>query len=499
MDTDVTGNRATTSAGRRGFTHRAAFLTVVITTVAAVFCTTLAVDALGRRSTGGASVGAVAKPLPQGTWTATTPRAGTTAPAGSLDLARGCGPLFDWAVRQRAVPRGTASVSYAVTAPAGSGVVIQQIKVVRGETIGAPRGDDVGCAGRVGAHGETTPRQDTFNLDGGPRLKQVLRAVRPSGVATGVLHVETRTCRCEWWVELKAVVDDRVRTVRIDDDGRPFRIAPPVRPLATPVDDDLTGTPVPLSRAHGDPGVRNGIAVRGAALSPSLYAPGERWLMEMEREVDAAALIGGNLDVAGVACGRMARALVARGATPAGSAVLELRIAAPVDTVTLDAAIRVHEVRVPRRPRHHYACAGPSWNPPDRAEDRLESLVADRSAYLDTMHALGPFPSGSLKYDPGWKVQDAVGRTMPFAVDETLNLYAIGEGRFVTSVHGSIGAGRATYTFTIEVRVTTPAGEVQEFTVSNNGEPFRLAAAPVRSPPGATREYRETHEGGPRG
>ncbi|MFD9304094.1 hypothetical protein ACFWCB_15825 [Streptomyces sp. NPDC060048] len=84
--------------------------------------------------------------LPRAPWTATLPESGRQPPAGLMRDALGCVPLFRWAAESRAVPRGQATVAYAVGASPSHAVVVRGIRVVKGPRLAVPRGDDVGCA-----------------------------------------------------------------------------------------------------------------------------------------------------------------------------------------------------------------------------------------------------------------------------------------------------------------------------------------------------------------
>ncbi|MBH5338692.1 hypothetical protein IHE55_29500 [Streptomyces pactum] len=479
--------RRAAAAGNRP-ARRSLVSFVAVATAVAMLGSSLAAGFLRHRYDTGPAPGiaAVGKPLMDGEgalWTATVPHAGAAAPRHTLKVTRGCGDLYRWATSRGAVPRGTAAVAYSVAAPADTSVVIEGIRVVKGARIATPRGDDVGCAGAVDPTVAGLPEPDRLDLDGRSPEKRVLRPVRPGGTTGGTLHITTRTCWCEWWVELDVVQDGKARTIRVDDGGEPFRVAPPARRLASGADLDVSA-PVPLSRANGDPREQGGVSVRGYP-DPVEFGHG-RWLMETQRPVDAPGAIGGNLDVAGVSCARMRRAVTAAGGITAGHTTFDLQITAPVEAVTVDAAVHIHRVWAGTPRRHHYGCAAPGWR------DDFEYPLEDRGLYLDTLHVIGVPGGGSLKYDPDWRPEDGEGKRILFSNRESLTLHRRPD-RWSRDIFGGVNAQQATFSFSLEVTVTLPSGEARHFTVDDNGEPFVLAPGAEKSPPLVSEEYREVH------
>lgn len=72
----------------------------------------------------------------------------TAAPARALGTGR-CAALYGWATARSAVPRGTASAAFILSAPDDSPVVVRSLRIVKGRTVPAPQGQDVECVGAV--------------------------------------------------------------------------------------------------------------------------------------------------------------------------------------------------------------------------------------------------------------------------------------------------------------------------------------------------------------
>lgn len=434
------------------------------------------------------------------TWTATLPAAGQTAPKKYVSAVRGCGSLFRWATGARAVPRGTVEVGYTVGAAPGSSTLVRGIRLVKGEPVEAPRGEDVGCVGRgidqrtayLGSQHDGGPMSIAgLSLDGGRSAQRGAYPVRAGGTISGIVRVSTRTCSCTWWLEADVEENGRPVTVRIDDDGRPFRIAPPVRALATPADlmgSSSSGTP--LSRAAGDPS-----GVGGVSVSMSLYQASRAWRVSTDRAVDALSAIEGNLDVGGVACRRMYESLIDGGGVPAGHTSLTLQVSGPPDVyeATLDASVRIHRVELPAEESHQYSCAPPGVDVDDSEEQ--ENPAESRSFYPNTLHALGPFASGSLKHDPDWNVRMSEGGEMPLAVDELMYLTRDGTGSNGGEITAGIGPEEATFHFTVDVTVTLPSGKEHSFELTDHGKPFVVAPDPGQPASLHRTDYHEAREG----
>lgn len=141
-----------------------------------------------------------------------------------------------WAATQQAVHGRNTIVEITVQGRKSAAVVLTALRVrVVGRTApaeGNVYAMDQGCGGRV------SPRYFDVDLDkdrpiarpvDGADLDIPIPAVRfPYSVSAGdpgVLRVsaQTVTCDCRWYLELEWSSEGRTGTVRIDDDGRPFR------------------------------------------------------------------------------------------------------------------------------------------------------------------------------------------------------------------------------------------------------------------------------------
>ncbi|MFE2480824.1 hypothetical protein [Streptomyces sp. NPDC059389] len=409
-------------------------------------------------------------------WTATLPQPGRQPPAELMRGALGCVPLFRWATAARAVPRGQVTLAYSVGASPSRPALVRGVRVVKGPAVPVPRGDDVGCAGWAqeerlaaitAARGKPV-RPVRLSLDHPGTRQEAPLPVRAGGTATGLVTVTTTACACSWWLELDVEENGRQVTVRVDDDGRPFTLAPPTAPLSTSADREVFASR-PLSRAFGDPQPpRAGVSV-AAALVPTP----DGWEAESDVPQDPAAAVGGEARLGGVACRRMYDSVVGAGGVPAGAHVLDLRISGPalVEGAVLDASVRLETVRLDAAQRYRYSCARAGVAP----GSPVERPDIGRHLFPDTLHALGPFPSGSLKYDPSWRPERGVGLSMPLAVAEPFAFGKAGpDGRGAFGISAVIAPIRATYGMTVEVTVTLPTGERGEFTLTDHGRPFLL-------------------------
>ncbi|MER5832521.1 helix-turn-helix domain-containing protein [Streptomyces sp. NPDC002130] len=141
-----------------------------------------------------------------------------------------------WAASQDAVHGGETLVRLTVQGRTDTAVVLEALRVrVAGRTAPA-RGDayamDRGCGGSI------TPRSFDVNLD---KDRPIARAVAGSDAGTPIpavrmpyrvsaqdpevllVNARTQGCDCRWYLELDWSSQGRTGTVRIDDDGRPFR------------------------------------------------------------------------------------------------------------------------------------------------------------------------------------------------------------------------------------------------------------------------------------
>jgi hypothetical protein len=404
------------------------------------------------------------------TWSATVPK-GEAVPERVLGTGR-CGALHRWATARSAVPRGTAAVAFTLAAPEDRGLVVRSLRVVEGRALPVPRGRDVECVGAVdhtvapglGVWGK-------LSLDA-PRDLGLSRYARPGATVGGVVEARTADCSCEWWIEVEVLEGDARRTVRIDDDGRPFTIAPPVARIGTDAQDasqQYGALDVALARGavaltHGAAAPARGVVAPGRAPGdssahavrlPEIRAQGV-W-MAADREVPAVGRIVGNPDVPGVVCERVERALMAAGAHRAGYTTYALVLAdrSPPGYEEAIADVSLHVVRV-ERPKSRptgYDCYPAGWSgwEPDTRERISAELVPDA---------------------PG----------LPFLTAEPLRFHrdtAAGPATDVLYFGVSpSGAGHLTYHFTIEVTVKTRSGEFARYTLDDAGRPFVLATRP---------------------
>ncbi|MEU0998074.1 helix-turn-helix domain-containing protein [Streptomyces olivaceus] len=141
-----------------------------------------------------------------------------------------------WAATQGAVHGGETLVQLTVQGRSNTAVVLEALRVrVSARTApaeGSAYAMDQGCGGAV------TPRFFAVDLDkdrplaravagndSGTPIPAVRMPYRVSATDPEVLLVTagTRACDCRWYLELDWSSQGRTGTVRIDDDGRPFR------------------------------------------------------------------------------------------------------------------------------------------------------------------------------------------------------------------------------------------------------------------------------------
>ncbi|MFJ5995279.1 helix-turn-helix domain-containing protein [Streptomyces sp. NPDC092370] len=141
-----------------------------------------------------------------------------------------------WAASQNAVHGGETLVQLSVQGRTDTAVVLEALRVrVVGRTTpaqGNAYAMDRGCGGSI------TPRSFDVNLD---KDRPIARAVAGSDAGTPIpavrmpyrvsardpevllVNARTQACDCRWYLELDWSSQGRTGTVRIDDDGRPFR------------------------------------------------------------------------------------------------------------------------------------------------------------------------------------------------------------------------------------------------------------------------------------
>ncbi|MBB4711644.1 hypothetical protein BJ965_001526 [Streptomyces luteogriseus] len=141
-----------------------------------------------------------------------------------------------WAASQNAVHGGETLVQLTVQGRTDTAVVLEALRVrVVGRT--APAQGNAYAMGR-GCGGSITPRSFDVNLD---KDRPIARAVAGSDTGTPIpavrmpyrvsardpevllVNARTQGCDCRWYLELDWSSQGRTGTVRIDDDGRPFR------------------------------------------------------------------------------------------------------------------------------------------------------------------------------------------------------------------------------------------------------------------------------------
>ncbi|MFJ8047106.1 helix-turn-helix domain-containing protein [Streptomyces luteogriseus] len=141
-----------------------------------------------------------------------------------------------WAASQNAVHGGETLVQLTVQGRTDTAVVLEALRVrVMGRT--APAQGNAYAMGR-GCGGSITPRSFDVNLD---KDRPIARAVSGSDTGTPIpavrmpyrvsardpevllVNARTQGCDCRWYLELDWSSQGRTGTVRIDDDGRPFR------------------------------------------------------------------------------------------------------------------------------------------------------------------------------------------------------------------------------------------------------------------------------------
>ncbi|MEW2613891.1 helix-turn-helix domain-containing protein [Streptomyces sp. NPDC047880] len=141
-----------------------------------------------------------------------------------------------WAAAQNAVHGGETLVQLSVQGRTDTAVVLEALRVrVVGRTApaqGNAYAMDRGCGGSI------TPRSFDVNLD---KDRPIARAVAGSDAGTPIpavrmpyrvsardpevllVNARTQACDCRWYLELDWSSQGRRGTVRIDDDGHPFR------------------------------------------------------------------------------------------------------------------------------------------------------------------------------------------------------------------------------------------------------------------------------------
>ncbi|WP_329448293.1 hypothetical protein OG906_34860 (plasmid) [Streptomyces sp. NBC_01426] len=469
--------------------------TVIMAALVLALCSALTVTLL-RSPAPAAGPFATGAPLlgNEESWMATLAEPGRRPPGELMRDALGCVPLFQWATGARAVPRGQVTLAYSVGASPSRAALVRGIRVVKGPDVPLPRGDDVACAGQVAderlaavtaARGK--PVQPVrLSLDGLARGEAGSREeaplpVRAGGTATGLVTVMTAACSCAWWVELDVEENGGLVTVRVDDDGRPFTLAPPTTPLATSADQELMAQR-PLSRAAGDPQPPRA----GISAAATLVPASESRQAESDVPLDPAAAVGGEARLGRVGCRRMYESVVRAGGVPAGDHEIQLVVTAPagLEGAVLDARVRLATVRLDAEQRYRYACSRAGVNPHTHAA---------RQAGTPELS-----PHTLMRGHP----RQGVGLSVPLATDEPFSFRPTGlngvprpDGRGAYGTAGVIVPQVATFGLTVEVTVTLPTGERADFTLTDHGEPFLLGPATDMMTPAHREQYHEPNSG----
>ncbi|MFJ8955313.1 hypothetical protein ACIRO1_34995 [Streptomyces sp. NPDC102381] len=411
------------------------------------------------------------------TWSATVPSR-TAVPARALGSGR-CAALYGWATARSAVPRGTASAAFTLSAPDDSPVVVRSLRIVKGRTVPAPQGQDVECVGAVDRTvGQNLHEWGELSLDA-PREVRLSRYVRPGGTTGGIVDARTLGCSCEWWIELEVLEGGAARTVRIDDAGRPFTIASPVARIGAPADDDAQRYGAPdLALARGD-GSADARATTGLSVSGTRLFSGsdqEMWMVT-NRKVRDLARITADLDVPGAVCPRLERSLMAAGARPAAHATYAVLFA-------------------------------------DKSPDMDAETITDISLHVERPRRLDPEPTGYACYPDDRDLQGNTSREeatvlidratqgdsdpsdLPVFTEEPVTYYQESARGPATDALffgvSATGPADVEYHFTIEVTLKSPSGKVTHYTLDDAGRPFAIAARPVGEIPGQGQHlYRE--------
>ncbi|MGW9281781.1 hypothetical protein ACWGSA_06320 [Streptomyces diastaticus] len=390
------------------------------------------------------------------TWSATVPK-GSAVPDRALGAGR-CAELFRWATGRSAVARGTATAAFTLTAPEDRGLVVRSLRVVKGRELPPPEGTDVECLGAAD-HGlpQSMESWGRLSLDH-PRELKLSRSAGPGGTVGGVIETRTADCSCEWWIELEVWEGDKRRTVRIDDAGAPFTLAPPVARIGTPADGGALKygtTDLALAREGG----AADRPPKGLSVSASRLLAGnlqEMWMVA-DRELPEVGRLTANLDVPGAVCQHVERILVADGALPAGRAAYAVSIVDPSGRQDLDGIVDVSlNVRKTVRqgaPPTGYGCYPDKWVL--RSNDGQTAGTARLSGDTPHLPVLSGEPVRLTRETEGAPATDAL----------FLGVEAW-------------GPDEVEYHFTLDVTVVDGSGKRARHTVDDAGRPFVLAARP---------------------
>ncbi|MGA5431181.1 hypothetical protein ACPCVL_30885 [Streptomyces koyangensis] len=390
------------------------------------------------------------------TWSATVPE-GSAVPDAALGAGR-CAELFTWATERSAVPRGTATAAFTLTAPENRGLVVRSLRVVKGRKLPPPKGTDVECLGAVDRGvPQSMESWGRLSLDR-PRDLKVSRAVGPGATVGGLIETRTTDCSCQWWIEVEVWEGAKKRTIRIDDAGSPFTLAPPVAGIGAPAQGGALkyGTPDVALAREDSPGDAPSEAPSVSA-SRLLAGNGQEMWMVADREVPEVGRLTANLDVPGAVCQRVERRLVADGALPAGRAAYAVSIADPSAREDLervvDVSLKVKKTVREGPPPQGYGCYPAQWGLQTNDKQTEASVRLSR----DTPH-------------------------LPVLTGEPVQLFRETEDEPATgTVFVTVEAwdpDDAEYHFTLDVTVEDASGKRTHHTVDDAGRPFVLASRP---------------------
>ncbi|MET7508850.1 hypothetical protein [Streptomyces albidoflavus] len=391
------------------------------------------------------------------TWSATVPE-GSAVPDRALGAGR-CAALFTWATDRSAVPRGTATAAFTLTAPEDSGLVVRSLRVVKGRALPPPEGTDVECLGAVD-RGIPPSMESWGRLDlDRPRDLKVSRSVGPGATVGGVIETRTTDCSCQWWIEAEVWEGAKRRTIRIDNAGSPFTLAPPVPGIGTPAQGGALKygtTDVSLAR-EGTAAGRPSQALSVGA-SRLLAGNGQEMWMVADRELPEVSRLTANLDVPGAVCRRAEGLLVADGALPAGRAAYAVSIADPsargedLERV-VDVSLNVRKTVREGPPPQGYGCYPAQWGL--QSNDSQTSGTARLSRDTPRLPVLTGEPVQLLRETD----DEPATSTLFFTVE-------------------AWGPEETEYHFTLDVTVEDSSGKRTHHTVDDTGRPFVLAARP---------------------
>jgi hypothetical protein len=158
----------------------------------------------------------------------------TEPPAGDLPQASSCQDVRRWAIEQGAIDGGRTHLKITIEGLSSSPVLIESMHAIV-ESRRAPISETViSCLteGEIGIIGigfdldEQPSVARSLPEDGGlgdPYFAGSNISVAEGEVLALGVTAFTEQCRCDWRIEVKAVVEGERRTFTLDDNGRPFQ------------------------------------------------------------------------------------------------------------------------------------------------------------------------------------------------------------------------------------------------------------------------------------